>query len=140
MDNAGSTPLGTSPTDGVVHRASPFTVADTVERLTKAIEGAGAKVFVVVDQDGEAEGVGLSLRETKLMIFGNPAGGTPVMQTAPLAALDLPLKILVWCDDGGAVWMTYVSADWLVRRYGLTAELGQRLSAADALTSRVAST
>ncbi len=131
-------PKGAVPTDGIVHRASPLPVAETVDRLTKAIEDGGAKVFAVVDQDGEARQVGLSLRPTKLVVFGNPAGGTPVMQSAPLAALDLPLKILVWCDDAGAVWMTYVSADWLARRYGLTSELAQRLSAADALTNRMA--
>ena len=62
------------------------------------------------------------------------------MQAAPLAALDLPLKILVWTDDAGAVWMTYISADWLAHRYGLSAEMGRRLSAPDALTSRLAST
>jgi uncharacterized protein (DUF302 family) len=118
---------------------SPFSVADTVARITEAIEGSGAKVFAVVDQDGEAAKAGLSLRPTKLVIFGNPAGGTPVMQAVPLAALDLPLKILVWCDDAGTVWMTYVSADWLARRYGLDAELGKRLAAGDALTGKVAS-
>jgi uncharacterized protein (DUF302 family) len=134
-----SSPLGTVPTDGIIHRLSPFSVADTVKRITEAIEGSGAKVFAVVDQDDEAENAGLSLRQTKLVIFGNPAGGTPVMQAAPLAALDLPLKILVWCDDAGTVWMTYVSADWLARRYGLDAELGKRLAAADALTGRISS-
>ncbi len=139
MGPAEFSPIGTVPIDGVVHRASPFPVPDTVERLTAAIDGAGAKIFALVDQDGEAGHAGLSLRETKLVIFGNPAGGTPVMQAAPLAALDLPLKILVWCDDAGAVWMSYVSADWLARRYGLDPELAERLSAADALTSRVAS-
>jgi uncharacterized protein (DUF302 family) len=139
MGPAEAAPMGTVPTDGIVHRASPFPVADTLERLTAAINGAGAKIFAVVDQDGEAGLAGMTLRETKLLIFGNPAGGTPVMQRAPLAALDLPLKILVWCDDAGSVWMSYVSADWLARRYGLTPELAQRLSAADALTSRVAS-
>jgi uncharacterized protein (DUF302 family) len=139
MSATDSTPLGTVPTDGIVHRSSPFSVADTVERITHAIERAGAKVFTVVDQDGEAEKVGLSLRQTKLVVFGNPAGGTPVMQEAPLAALDLPLKILVWSDDAGAVWMTYLSADWLACRHGLDPELGRRLAAADALTNQVAS-
>ena len=138
MDPTPIAPFGIVATEGVVNRASPLSVADTVERLVAAIDSAGAKVFAVVDQDGEAERVGLLLRETKLVIFGNPAGGTPVMQAAPLAALDLPLKILVWRDDAGAVWMTYVSADWLVRRYGLSTELGQRLAAADALSNRVA--
>ncbi len=139
MSSSQDAPFGTVATDGVVHRASPFSVSDTVGRLVKSVELAGAKVFAVVDQDGEAENAGLSLRETKLVIFGNPAAGTPVMQAVPLAGLDLPLKILVWRDDSGAVWMTYISEEWLVRRYGLSLDLGRRLAAADALTGRIAS-
>jgi uncharacterized protein (DUF302 family) len=87
-------------------------VADTVEQLMTAIDGAGARLFVVIDHSGEAQRAGLSLRETKLLIFGSPAAGTPVMQVAPLAALDLPLRVLVWADDAGAVWMSYLSSDW----------------------------
>jgi uncharacterized protein (DUF302 family) len=115
-------------------------VTGTVERLTEAVEGAGAKVFVVVDHSGEAERAGLSLRDTKLVVLGNPVAGTPVMDTSPLAALDLPLKVLVWADDAGAVWMSYLSAEWLAGRYGIPAELAKALSAPEALTSRAAGT
>jgi uncharacterized protein (DUF302 family) len=111
-------------------------VADTIEQLTTAIEGAGARLFVVVDHSGEAERAGLLLRDTKLLIFGSPAAGTPVMQVAPLAALDLPLKVLVWADDG-AVWMSYLSSDWLAKRHDLPGELSTRLKAAEVLTGRV---
>lgn len=139
MSTAWSIPAGTIATDGVVHRRSHLSVTDTVARLLEAVDAAGAKVFAVIDQAGEAERAGLVLRETKLVIFGNPAGGTPVMQAAPLAALDLPLKILVWSDDAGAVWMTYIAADWLVRRYELSVDLAGPLSAPEVLTGRVAS-
>jgi uncharacterized protein (DUF302 family) len=131
-------PIGVPNISGVVHRRSPLSVAATVDRLTDAIDGAGAKLFVVIDHSGEAERVGLSLRDTKLLIFGNPVGGTPVMQTAPLAALDLPLKLLVWADDAGSVWMTYLSAEWLADRHGFGRDLAKPLAAVDALSARVA--
>jgi uncharacterized protein (DUF302 family) len=130
-------PFGTLPTSGIVHRRSPFSVADTVDKLTEAIAGAGAKLFVVVDHSGEADRAGMSLRNTKLLIFGSPVGGTPVMEATPLAALDLPLKVLVWADDAGTVWMTYLSGTWLTDRHGIPADLAKPLSAPDALTSHV---
>ncbi len=137
---AADAPVGATPSAGVVHRRSPLSVAGTVERLTEAVEGAGGKVFVVVDHSGEAERAGLSLRDTKLVVFGNPVAGTAVMQASPLAALDLPLKVLVWADDAGAVWMSYLSAEWLARRHGIPTEVSKALSAPDVLTSRVAAT
>ena len=88
-----------------------------------------------MDHSGEAERVGLSLRDTKLVVFGNPVAGTPVMEASPLTALDLHLKVLVWADDAGAVWMSYLSAEWLARRDGIPAEVSKALSAPDALTS-----
>jgi uncharacterized protein (DUF302 family) len=134
---AGISPRGTPDISGIFSRRSQLAVADTVQRLTEAMEAAGAKVFAVVDHSGEAARVGMSLRDTKLIIFGNPRGGTPVMEVAPLAALDLPLKILVWADDDGAVWMSYLSGEWLEDRYGLAPELAGPLSAVDTLTSRL---
>jgi uncharacterized protein (DUF302 family) len=131
-------PFGAYSTEGMVHRRSPFSVADTVGRLTAAIDAAGAKLFVVVDHSGEAERVGLTLRDTKLLIFGNPVGGTPAMQSSPGTALDLPLKILVWADDDGAVWMTYLSAEWLAKRHGIPADQAKPLGAVEALTTKVA--
>jgi uncharacterized protein (DUF302 family) len=93
-----------------------------------------------VDHSGEAESAGLSLRDTKLVVFGNPLAGTPVMGASPLAALDLPLKVLVWADDEGTVWMSYLAAEWLAGRHGTAAELTKPLAAPDSLTSRVAMT
>jgi len=130
-------PAGTVPVDGIVNTRSPLPLADTVERLSRLIGAAGATLFGVIDQSCEAEQAGLTLRDTKLLIFGNPAAGTPVMAAAPLAALDLPLKILVWQDDDGVVWMTYLDAAWLAARHGLTGELAAPLGAPAALTARI---
>ena len=132
------TPAGTVPVDGIVNTRSPLSLADTVERLTQLIGAAGATMFGVIAQSCEAEQAGLTLRPTTLLIFGNPAGGTPVMAAMPLAALDLPLKILVWQDDDGAVWMTHLDPAWLTARYGLAQELSAPLGAPAALTARVA--
>jgi uncharacterized protein (DUF302 family) len=122
-------PMGARATSGVVSRRSPLPVAETVDRLASAIRAAGAKLFVVVDHSGEAQRVGMALRDTKLLVFGNPAGGTPAMVASPLAALDLPLKVLVWMDDDGAVWMSYLDAGWLAARHGLATQLAAPLSA-----------
>jgi uncharacterized protein (DUF302 family) len=131
-------PAGARPTSGVVHKRSPLSVAETVARLATAIRAAGAELFFVVDHSGEAQQVGMVLRDTKLLVFGNPVGGTPAMVASPLVALDLPLKVLVWMDDDGAVWMSYLDAAWLAARHGLASELAAPLSAVDGLTTQVA--
>jgi uncharacterized protein (DUF302 family) len=117
----------------VVTKASPRTVADTVSRLTGMLAAKGMRVFAVVDQRAEAREAGLELRETTLVLFGNPAAGTPVMDAAPLAALDLPLKVLIWAD-GSRTNVTYYSPAAIAARYGLSAELAARLSGIDPLT------
>jgi uncharacterized protein (DUF302 family) len=91
------------------------------------------KVFAVIDQSEEARGAGLKLRDTTLVIFGNPAAGTPVMDAAPLSALDLPLKVLVWAD-GGQTNVTYYSPAALAARYGLGPDLAAKLAGIDPLT------
>lgn len=131
-------PAGIAAVAGISHRRSQEPVPKTVDHLRRLIDGAGATVFAVIDQSGAAEAAGLTLRKTSLIIFGNPAAGTPVMQASPLSAMDLPLKILVWEDDAGQVWMTYLSADWLAARYGLASELAKPLAAPDALAGRAA--
>jgi uncharacterized protein (DUF302 family) len=130
-------PAGARRTNGILHKASPHRVAGTVERLTAVIDAAGATLFAVVDHSGEAARAGLALRDTKLVIFGNPTGGTPAMAAAPLAAIDLPLKVLVWEDDAGAVWMSYLSPAWLAERDGLSPELVAPLAAVELLTDKV---
>jgi uncharacterized protein (DUF302 family) len=117
----------------VTTKLSPRPVADTVSRLTGILSAKGMKVFAVIDQSAEAAEAGLRLRETTLVVFGNPAAGTPVMEAAPLAALDLPLKLLIW-DDGGQAKVSYYSPGALAARYGLSADLAAKLAGIDALS------
>ncbi|MDP9226027.1 MAG: DUF302 domain-containing protein [Actinomycetota bacterium] len=122
--------------DGVVTKVSPWAPADTISRLSAVAAARGMKVFAVIDHSGEASQIGLELRDTKLVIFGSPEVGTPVMEAAPLSALDLPLRVLVWAD-GHQTKLSYTAPDALAARYGLNAELISRLSGIDALTSAV---
>lgn len=117
----------------ITTKISPRPVADTVTRLTGILAAKGMKVFAVIDQSAAASEVGLTLRETTLVIFGSPAGGTPVMDAVPLAALDLPLKVLIWAD-GDQVKVTYHSPAAVAARYGLSADLAARLAGIDPLT------
>ncbi len=117
----------------VTTKISPRSVAATVSRLTGILAAKGMKVFAVIDQSEEARGAGLRLRETTLVIFGNPAAGTPVMDAAPLAALDLPLKVLVWAD-GSRTNVTYYSPAAIAERWGLSTDLAARLGGIDPLT------
>jgi uncharacterized protein (DUF302 family) len=116
----------------IVTKPSPWTVAETVSRLTDVIAAKGLKLLIVIDHSGEAEAHGLSLRDTKVVVFGNPLAGTPVMQASPLAALDLPLKVLVW-DDDGQTQLSYVPPAELGARYDLDDELAARLAGIDAV-------
>jgi uncharacterized protein (DUF302 family) len=118
---------------GIVTKISPRSVADTVTRFTGILGAKGVEVFAVIDQTAAAREVGLDLRHTTLVIFGSPAAGTPVMVAAPLAALDLPLKVLVW-DDAGQTKVTYYGPAELAARYQLSADLEGKLAAIDPLT------
>lgn len=113
---------------GIITRASPRGFDATVERLLQILMEKNLALFTVVDHSGEARKAGLEMPDTKLVIFGNPAAGTPVMNAAPLAALDLPLKILVWTDDQENVQVSYNSVAYLAERYGLNEELQSRLA------------
>jgi uncharacterized protein (DUF302 family) len=119
---------------GAVTKTSSRSVADTVARLLDLLGSKEVKVFAVIDQQAEASAVGLDLRETTLVIFGNPAAGTGVMVAAPLAALDLPLKVLVWAEPGGATNVSYTAQTTLAARYGLTPESAAALAVVDGLT------
>jgi len=125
-----------SAAEGVVTKLSPWSVADTVSRLLAVVAARGMKVFAVIDHSGEASTVGLELRDTKLVIVGSPKAGTPVMVAAPLAALDLPLKVLVWADESQTK-VTYTAPRALAARYGLSEELAGRLAGIDAVTDAV---
>lgn len=122
--------------DQLVTKLSPLSVEDTVARFSDVLAAKGVKLFAVIDHSGEAENAGLELRDTKVVIFGAPKAGTPVMQAVPVAALDLPLKVLVW-DDEGQTKLTYASPAALAARYGLSDELAARLAAIGPVTDAV---
>ncbi len=118
---------------GVVTKLSPRPVANTVSKLTGMINAKGMKLFAAIDQSAEARQVGLSLRETVLVIFGSPAAGTPVMAAVPLAALDLPLKVLLW-DDEGQTKVSYYAPAAVAARHHLGPDLAGNLAGINALT------
>jgi uncharacterized protein (DUF302 family) len=122
---------------GAVTKISPRPVDGTVSRLTDLIAAKGMKVFGVIDQSAEASGVGLRLRPTTLVLFGSPAAGTPVMEAAPLSALDLPLKVLIWADEGQTK-VSYTDPATLAARYQLSADLAARLAGIGPLTDALA--
>ena len=117
----------------IVTKISPRSVTDTVSRLIELLDRSGLKLFVVIDQRAEARDAGLQLRETTLVVFGSPVAGTPVMAASPLAALDLPLKVLVW-SDGGLTNVSYVAPRVLAARYNLAPDLTASLAGIDQLT------
>jgi len=121
---------------GIVDIPSNQTVEQSVEKLKSILQAKGVTLFAVVDHSGEAEKVGIKMRPTKLLIFGNPTAGTPLMLAAPSSAIDLPLKILVWEDEQGKVWASYNSPEYLKQRHGLPPELLQNIAVVETLASR----
>jgi uncharacterized protein (DUF302 family) len=119
--------------DEIVTKVSPRSVDETVTRLSEIATARGLKVFAVIDHSGEAAAVGQTLRDTKVVIFGSPAAGTPLMEATPLIALDLPLKVLVWADRD-TTKLSYLAPAALAARYQLTDELAARVAGIDALT------
>lgn len=124
------------PDDSIVTKLSPWSVPDTVARLLELVAEKGLQLFATIDHSGEAEAAGLQLRDTRVVIFGSPQAGTPVMDASPLAALDLPLKVLVWAD-GSQTKVCYATPAELARRYGLSDTLAGRLAGIDAITDAV---
>lgn len=114
-------------------KTSPLSVTDTVARLESLLAGKQLTLFAVIDQSAAAREVGLQLRETILVIFGSPSAGTPVMVEAPLSAVDLPLKVVVW-RDGDQTRVSYTSPSALAARHGLRPELAANLAGIDGLT------
>lgn len=121
---------------GIVTKVSPWSVEDTVSRLSAVIAAKGLKLFAMIDHSGEATANGLELRDTKVIIFGSPLAGTPVMEASPLVALDLPLKVLVFAD-GDQTKLCYTAPAELARRYGLTEELSAMLAGINPITDAV---
>jgi len=124
--------------EGIVDLRTDHSVDETVDRLREILRSRAIELFALVDHSGEAAKAGLHMPPTKLLIFGNPKAGTPVMLAAPSAAIDLPLKILVWQDPEGQVWVSYNSPAYLQRRHGFPPELVQNLAAVEALAKAAA--
>jgi len=122
--------------EGVVNKPSNHSVEQTVDRLKNILEARGVTLFALIDHGGEAEKVGMKMLPTKLLIFGNPKSGTPLMLASPSIALDLPLKILVWQDNQGAVWLSYNSPEYLMERYGLSEDLLPNIAVVEALATK----
>jgi uncharacterized protein (DUF302 family) len=123
---------------GIIDKASSHSVDETVEKLRQILQARGIILFALVDHSGEAGKVGFAMKPTKLLIFGSPKAGTPVMLAAPTSALDLPLKILVWEDAEGKVWLSYNSAEYLGKRHGVPQGLLQNLSAVEKVAMEAA--
>lgn len=121
---------------GLVHIPSRYSVEETLQRLELAFAARGLQVFARVDHSAEAEKVGMKMRPTKLLIFGSPKAGTPLMVAAPTLAIDLPLKALVMEDETGKVWLTYNSPEYLRERHGVPSELIHNLAGAGALMEK----
>src|SRR5512146_1864363 len=121
--------------NGIVNEESRHSVDETVERLKAMMRASGAVLFGLVDHSGEAEKVGLEMKPTKLLIFGNPKAGTPLMVASPSTAIDLPLKILVWEYAAKRVWISYNSPEYLQKRHGFPEDLLPNISVLPKLAS-----
>jgi uncharacterized protein (DUF302 family) len=128
--------MGSSADNGIVNKPSNHPVDETVERVKNILQAKGITLFAMVDHSGEAEKVGMKMPPTKLLIFGNPKGGTPLMLAAPSTAIDLPLKILVWEDGQGKVWLSYNSPEYLQTRHGFPPDLEKNIAVAGALAEK----
>jgi len=137
-ENIKEAPMATAADKGIVDRPSNHSIEQTVEKLKNILQAKGVTLFALVDHSGEAEKVGMKMRPTKLLIFGSPKAGTPLMLAAPSIAIDLPLKILVWEDTGGKTWISYNSPDYLKQRHGLPADLLQNIAVVETLAAKAA--
>ena len=123
--------------EGIVSRPSPFSVAETLERLKATIHSRNLSLFAQIDHSEEAKRVGLTMQEAHVLIFGSPKAGTPLMIASPLLALDLPLKVLVWQSEDTLVWVSYTSVASLQARYAVPQELIGNIGGIDALVEHV---
>ncbi len=118
---------------GIVTKASPFSVVETLARLERTVRSKGLSVFAHINHSGEAEQVGLTMQQAHVLIFGSPRAGTPLMVASPLLALDLPLKALVWQDRDGQVRVSYNSTAYLASRYAIPDDLVKNIAGIDGL-------
>ncbi len=125
--------------NGLITVASRFSVGETLDRLTDALTSAGLLVFARIDHARNAQEAGLELRPTELLIFGNPKGGTPLMQDKQTSGIDLPVKALAWEDEAGKVWLTYNEATWIATRHALGAQSQDAIKAIETGFARLVS-
>ena len=130
--------MTTAADKGIIDKASIHSVDQTVDRLKMILQEKGVTLFALVDHSGEAERVGMKMPPTKLLIFGNPKAGTPLMLAAPTSALDLPLKILVWEDAHGRAWLSYNSPAYLKERHNLPPDLLPNIAVVEPLAAKAA--
>jgi Uncharacterized conserved protein len=123
---------------GLINSPSNHSVDETVEKLKAILQSKGIPLFALIDHSGETIKAGMKMRPTKLLIFGNPKAGTPVMLAAPSSAIDLPLKILIWEDAQGKAWVTYNSPAYLQERHNIPVELLPNVSVIEALAKNAA--
>ena len=128
--------MGVPTQNGLIHLASQHSVEETMRRLEALLGERGITIFARVDHSGEAAKVGLTMQPTKLLIFGSPRGGTPLMQAVPSVAVDLPLKALFWQDEDGKVWLTYNDPAYLQQRHNFPADLLVNISGVSALFAK----
>src|SRR5260370_38645111 len=121
---------------GIIDTPSKHSVDETVEKIKGILQAKGVALFALVDHSGEAEKAGMKMRPTKLLIFGSPKAGTPLMLAAPSIAIDLPLKLLVWEDAQGKVWVSYNSLEYLQERHGVPPELMQNIAVVKTLAAK----
>lgn len=105
--------------NGIVHLSSPHSVLETLARLETIVKSKGLTILARIDHSGDAAKAGMTMQPTKLLIFGNPKSGTPLMIASPSVAIDLPLKALIWQDDAGKVWLSYNSVNYLKERHAI---------------------
>jgi uncharacterized protein (DUF302 family) len=122
--------------NGIISQPSPYSVTETIDRLAAILQAKGITIFARIDQQAEAERVGLSLHPTQLLLFGNPQAGTPLMVAAPTIALDLPLKALAWSAADGKVWLSYNDPNYLKQRFSLSDDLVENISVITPLIER----
>jgi len=128
--------MTSSTVDGLITRPSRHSVDETLERLNGILGAMGVTVFALVDHSGEAAKVGMTMHPTKLLIFGNPKSGTPLMLASPSIAIDLPLKVLVWEDADGRAWLSYNSPVYLQARHKLPQELVQNIAVIETIVAK----
>jgi uncharacterized protein (DUF302 family) len=125
---------------GIESIASSNSVDETVRRLTTSLQQKGIKLFAMIDHSGEAKTAGMELRPTRLLIFGSPKAGTPIMQNTQLSGIDLPLKLLIWEDEQGQTWISWNTPEYLRQRHGFPEELKKNIAAASALAEAAGNT